>query len=279
MILITCLTLVLGAAPPQTHTIAVMKLRLETPIPEGVGRTLDEVLMEALAQHKSLHVIGYSDIVALVEQEANRQVLGCESNVSCLAEVGGALGASLLLDASIGAVGKEYVLNVKLLDVTSVTVLGRASETVQGDESNMIGGLRRAVMQTLKAATTSETPRGKALATSLGWQPIGKLRELAPWLGLGATSVLLGVGATYGGLARREAAEARDRVRGTPEWQRSRDATEQKALLADTLFVAGGVAALGTAALFFWNSDVAGGVITNVAPNPHGVDAHVSFTW
>jgi hypothetical protein len=268
-----------AASPLEVHTLAVPKLRLESSVAESAGRILDEVLLATLAKYRNLKVLGASDIVAMLERQAQQQFLGCESNESCLAEISGALGASLLLDGSVGAVGDEYVLSLKLIDANASAVLGRASETIGTDPARLVAGVPEVVSRVMKAAAISGTPRGDAIAASLGFEPISRLRQLSPWIATGVTGVLLATGAVFGGMARRDAGLAGDRVRGTPAWKDKRDAAQREAVVADSLFLAGALAGLGTGFLFWWNRDAEGGIITNLSVGPSGASTSIMLSW
>ncbi|MEE8410826.1 MAG: PEGA domain-containing protein [Myxococcota bacterium] len=59
-----------------------------------------------------------------------KQVLGCESDTNCLAEIGGALGVALLVSGSVGKVGSRYIISLSLTDTATVKVLAREQRQV-----------------------------------------------------------------------------------------------------------------------------------------------------
>ena len=64
---------------------------------ENAARNLTQVLSVELKRIQGASVIGKEDIAAMLDLEGQKQVLGCDSNTSCLAEIGGALGVDKLV--------------------------------------------------------------------------------------------------------------------------------------------------------------------------------------
>ena len=131
------LALMLAAAPAIAQgvkpKIAVLGLKAAKGIDEGTVRLLDELLLTEIQEAGSFEVFGSSDIASMITLEEQRiQLTGCNDD-SCLAEIGGALGVNLLVASSVGAVGDKWLLNVKLLDVSTAKVLKRSSEIVAGE--------------------------------------------------------------------------------------------------------------------------------------------------
>jgi hypothetical protein len=62
--------------------------------------------------------------------EESKQLVGCTSNSSCIAEIGGAIGVAKVVSGSIGKLGSSYVVNLSLLDTKSARVIERESRTV-----------------------------------------------------------------------------------------------------------------------------------------------------
>src|SRR3954463_15382887 len=66
---------------------------------EGVtakeAATIEEVLLTALDRTGRFKMIGRSDIAALLDLEARKQVVGCEENAACMTEIAAALGVDL----------------------------------------------------------------------------------------------------------------------------------------------------------------------------------------
>lgn len=235
--------------------IAVMELRKDVAIPDGTLRTLNELLLNEFHQQGKLEVVGASDIKSMLAHEETRRMFAtCDDN-SCLAEIGGALGVQLLAAASLGAVGEQYVFNIKILDVSRAKVLSRASELMDRDDSELIAGIRRAVGKVLAAVV------GPVLADKQGddTRPAGPdsapgqraaAWSWAPWVTLGV-AVAAGAGAAaLGGLALSDAADARTEPRDSDAWRQAAGAAEDKALGADVCIGVAGAAAVSALVLF-----------------------------
>ncbi len=190
--------------------MTVLALRLDTDLDEGIGKTLDEIMLHEFQEVGDLQVLSSSDVLAILNMEEKRLKLGCSED-SCLVEIGGALGVPLLASASIGAVGDQYVINLKVLDVTEAAVLVRSSEIVPREDSELIKAVRKSVAKVVAAG---------------------------------------GAAATLACLAGQDASAAREEYEGTSTWQDDKEAYETKALTADVLFGITGAAAITTVVLF-----------------------------
>jgi hypothetical protein len=133
------------AEAKKRETLVVMNLVAERGIDEALIRLLNELLLTQFTQTGNYAVIGGSDVQAIISTEAQRQaVMGC-TDVACLAELGGALGADLLAVSNIGRIGDFYLLNVKILNVKTASVVRRWSEQVQGLENQLMLAVRKSV--------------------------------------------------------------------------------------------------------------------------------------
>lgn len=104
---------------------------------KGVSKDLSDNLTDVVAASLNrlgvFDVLSRTDIQRMLEFEQDKQMLGCESDTSCLAEVGGALGVALLVSGSIGKVGSSYMINLTLTDTATVTVRARESRQVNSE--------------------------------------------------------------------------------------------------------------------------------------------------
>ena len=90
----------------------------------GVSTIFAEILTEDLRTF-----VGRSDQFALVtpeemaaiDKELARQLSGGCDEASCIAELGGALGAQLMATGIVSKVGERLSVNVKLIDIATVT--------------------------------------------------------------------------------------------------------------------------------------------------------------
>jgi hypothetical protein len=82
-------------------------------------QTMTESVVAEVRKLQGLSVIGMAEVRALIEAEAERQYLGCDSESDCMAEIAAALGAELLLIGNISTLGDEHFFSLKRLDQDS----------------------------------------------------------------------------------------------------------------------------------------------------------------
>jgi hypothetical protein len=249
-ILVIALPAVSSAAKPR---LAILSVRVEAGLAQGIANLLAEILSNDVQQAQRYEVITGSDVVAMLQMEQQKQMLGACNEASCLAELGGALGADLLVDASVGLVGSVRVVSLKLIDVRRAQVLGRHSETVKSDDA-MVDAVHRGAAAILAAAprpSSSEASEMVGVSASGG-------SKLPLWL-LGAAALAGGAGAYLGVTAMSDY----DGFKQDPADDALGARAERNGYLADGLFGA----ALVTAgvAVYLWLTE-APSVQAEVAP-------------
>ncbi|NOZ86895.1 MAG: PEGA domain-containing protein [Deltaproteobacteria bacterium] len=178
------------AQPPSGgEKLAVLDLTASG-VDRSLAYNLSEVMADAAGRAGTYSVLSMTDIERLLAFEGEKQKLGCESDVSCLAELGGALGVDKLLTGSVGKIGSTYQVTLKLLDIVRADVLDRRTETVKGDESNLIDAVRLMTTVMLAGAGSGKgmlslvvSVPGAAIMVdhrSVGYAPLSKPIELAP---------------------------------------------------------------------------------------------------
>lgn len=102
-----------------------------------LARTLTEVVTVEAAKVEGLEVIGMTDIKAILGHEQQKMLLGCD-DVTCMAEIGGALGVGVIVASHLGKVGDTYALRINVIDTNQVKVLDRKLVTVEGKPDALI---------------------------------------------------------------------------------------------------------------------------------------------
>src|SRR6266540_7321058 len=82
------------AAPSQK--VAVWSIQAAQGVSPGSVQILEDVVATELAKTGRFQVIGRADLIAVLGYEKQRQSLGCTES-GCLAQIGGAVGADLVL--------------------------------------------------------------------------------------------------------------------------------------------------------------------------------------
>lgn len=133
------LALVVASAPALAagprEKLVVSDLSVGSADLEPMARTLLEQFMTELSRIDRFDVIGSSDVALMLGLERQRQLLGCaEQSASCLAEIGGALGARWLVSGALTRAGDLYRIDLKLVDTTMAKVVNRVGRTVESRE-------------------------------------------------------------------------------------------------------------------------------------------------
>jgi hypothetical protein len=105
--------------------LLIMPLKSELGL-EVAARALDELILTAVHDIGRHRVLGPADLNAVLGVERLRDAMGCDE-VSCAAEIGGALGAPFLVAGQLGRLGDQAVLSLRLMDTREPSVLARSS--------------------------------------------------------------------------------------------------------------------------------------------------------
>jgi hypothetical protein len=129
------LALSLALAPAQLQAqektkLAVLDLTGKG-VPADLVENLTDVVTVSLNKLGVFEVVSRADIQRMLAFEQDKQMLGCQSDTSCLAEIGGALGVALLVSGSVGQVGSKYLIQLTLTDTATVTVRAREQREVE----------------------------------------------------------------------------------------------------------------------------------------------------
>jgi len=224
--------------------VAVLEMEAIAGVDKGVARLVNEILLARIGMSGVFgSVIGSSDIREMINLEQQKNILGCEEE-SCIAQLGGALGVPLMIVPTLGKLGDDYLITLKITDVEEAKVLVRQILIIP-DEASMAKGMAWVVKASL-ARYQNRPPPPKlkfALRKTTGWSP-------PPWFRPAGMS-LLGVGlATSAGSYFHYASASDDyaasKHRATP-YQRYVDATTE----ANRILAAG--VSLSTFGALLWS--------------------------
>jgi hypothetical protein len=115
-------------------------------VEERVTATLTDLITIAIASTKCFEVTSADEIQALLGLERMKDSLGCD-NVSCMADIGGALGSDQMLTGNAGRLGDRIVLKLVLFDTKRLKVIRRAVQSLSADENTYEQGARLALWQ------------------------------------------------------------------------------------------------------------------------------------
>jgi len=155
------------APPPETgpeparpalpfSSVAVLPIRAKGKADPSVLEVLDDLLLTALYAEAGgrLRVVGKSDIDAALGFEKTKDALGCDE-ISCAAEIAGALGVDSIISATAGTLGKRTILTLAWIDQQQAEAVRRHSENLGTSAGTFDAGVRRAVVVLLGGKPTA----------------------------------------------------------------------------------------------------------------------------
>lgn len=140
-------------APTGRPSLAALEVAVTVPNEKLDAAAFTDMLVTAVDQSQLFKVISASEVATLLGAERQRQLMGCGED-SCLEELVGALGARYLLQGSVGKVGANYLVTVRLFDTQHSRVLARTSLQAT-DASLLLNLMWSATQQTLDAAAAT----------------------------------------------------------------------------------------------------------------------------
>lgn len=200
-------------APPERVGVAVLDIQTTGEVDPVRFAPLSAILGDEAARDRRLRVVTGQDIRSLLGFEAQRQLLGCESDSTCLAEIGGALGVPYVLASEASLFGGRIHLSLSLLDVEQARPVARVGlrADTEAELADAIPGGVREVFSSL-VGEVPEPPVGPPPARArVGW-----VRTVS-WSAVGVGSAMaIGGGALYGNGWRLKLAHEREAAGGSP---------------------------------------------------------------
>jgi hypothetical protein len=160
MVMLTAFTLSsfesLAKGPATPHTIAIMPMGYQGGFSEDKARILDELILAEITKYPQHQFITTRDIEGILGFEVLRQAFNCEAD-SCIAEIGGALGAAEVVTGTASKLGSTVIITLTRIDTNKVAVLGRGSSTTEiSKEDDLIAGVRNAFKAMMKGKFTAK---------------------------------------------------------------------------------------------------------------------------
>jgi hypothetical protein len=129
------------AAVPLVRNAKMVVIPLR---PRGIAVDTAELttglLMSAFDKVKNLETVGSSDVEAMLGLERQKDMLGCSTS-ACAAEIGGALGAELVLYGELGKLGGNLALTLNAIHSPTSRVAARVSRVFANEGDEMVAGL------------------------------------------------------------------------------------------------------------------------------------------
>lgn len=123
-----------NAKPPagleRAIRVAVYDFELQG-IESNIGTVVTDSMLAEIRKLQGVAAIGMDEIRDMLSHEANKQMLGCEADDTCLAEIAGALGVDNLLTGKLSKVGDSHVLLVRRMDQARAKVAGTVNKRLK----------------------------------------------------------------------------------------------------------------------------------------------------
>ena len=124
----------LAATAPQTTVVVPLKA---VGVPAADVSILTAELRTQIGRSERYRLVTPEEMSA-VDEELTRQLSGGCDEASCVAELGGALGAKFLISGQVGKLGSLYTLQLKLIDIETVAAKRTASAHAAKIESLLL---------------------------------------------------------------------------------------------------------------------------------------------
>jgi hypothetical protein len=140
-----------GEAGASQVEIAVLDVVGSGPVDPQQVTGLSGVLAAEVAARPAVRITTSQDIRAVLGYEAERQLLDCDDDSVCLADLAGAMGVQYLLATEVSRVGRLWLLNMSLVDVEDARPIHRVSHRADAEEDlvDLIGEAVTALLSRL----------------------------------------------------------------------------------------------------------------------------------
>jgi hypothetical protein len=246
--------------PKQALRLAVPDVKVTGDLPQRQLALFESSMLAEFRKLEGVSAIGMGEIREMLSFEYQRQMLGCQADEACLAEIGGALGTDEMVHASIIVEASTANLSMKRINMRSARVVGSHTKrlTRAGGEE-LLGAVGPAVQELfqdrqLRAGMTRGVD--KAVALRLNPPPLPKW----PFYATASAAVLAaGAGTVYAVMSQDAANQYNDLAQQAltesvpgAQLKQLEDTAESRAKNANVLFITAGTlgVAAGVMALF-----------------------------
>ncbi len=163
-LVLVLLALPLAARAEAPAKVAVGELRGGA----GVSKELPDVVADQLIvelQQRGFEVTSSKDISAQLGHERERQLMGCSSDTSCLAEVGAALDVAFIITGSISKVGNSLALSINAVNT-------RKSSATKHYATRIKPATEEAVLDLLPTIVSQLFPESKRVEKGVEAAPV-----------------------------------------------------------------------------------------------------------
>src|SRR5512137_1387770 len=100
-------------------------------VPASTAAAVTEALAAEVRKRSGAEVITKREIEAVLTLEAQKQMLGCQTD-ACIAELGGALGVERLVAGDLARLGESWLFHLKVVETGKVKVAAQSDRRIRG---------------------------------------------------------------------------------------------------------------------------------------------------
>lgn len=119
------------AADRQGGSVFVLPVSVSGEDDPELASQLQGAIASALAARTGLEVVTSRDIEDMLAAQKAKDVLSCQQNESCMADIRDKTDADLVLSPSVGRVGEAYLLTMSLLEPLDAVAVGRVGASAE----------------------------------------------------------------------------------------------------------------------------------------------------
>jgi hypothetical protein len=119
------------AASASAPKLAVLQIQAGEGVPPTTAAAVGDAVVAEVRKQSGAEVITQREISSILSLENQKAMLGCSTD-SCMAELGGALGADRLVAGDMARLGESFLLHLRVVDVKKVRVAVQADRRLRG---------------------------------------------------------------------------------------------------------------------------------------------------
>ncbi len=144
------------AAVTTVTSVAVLKTEVDGGAETAIAAQITAKIAEVLQRRPATSVLSADDVSAVLQHEADKQLLGCSED-GCLAELAAALGADVLVASKVAKIDDGWALSLTAIDAKRASVKARVQETFKGESIMLLSLVAPAVDKLLASDPSSLT--------------------------------------------------------------------------------------------------------------------------
>lgn len=242
--------------------VAVYSMELQN-IPEGMGKVISDSILAEVRKLEGVSAIGMEEIYEMLQHEQTRQVMGCDADDACLAEIAGALGVDELVTGRLSEEADGRVMVIRRINQRRAEVVATVNKRLaigNGEEFLLAIGPG---IEELYAGRKNRpgTKRGVPEKVLLRLNP-PPIDSVITWSTIAVGAAALALGGTFAYLGSEQARDysvgaGLEPGRVAPDTFRDLQSSgERNLMIGNVGLIAGGVVAVTSAIMSFftdWN--------------------------